>query len=108
MRKASDVDRIEYFEALVRESPDEPRARYGYANELFAAGRFAEAHVEYRAYLGLSPDDEGHAFGRLADALAQVGDRDGAADAFLEGIDAALANGHTGLADEFRERLEAL
>lgn len=108
MRSVNQVDRIEYFEALARDTPEEPRARYGYANELFTAGRFAEAGAEYRAYLRLNPDDEGHAFGRLADALAQLGDRDGAADVFLAGIDAALAHGHTGLADEFRDRLEAL
>jgi len=62
---------------------------------------------QYRAYLDLATD-EGAAYGHLAECLAALGDDDGAADAYLAGIDAALAHGHTGLADDFREAMEAL
>ncbi len=101
------MDRIDYFARAVAEAPEVARARFGYAVELQRAGRFAEAVVQYRAYLGLQ-DDEGNAWGRLAESLAALGDRDGAADAYLAGIDQALAHGHGGMADELRAALEAL
>ena len=62
---------------------------------------------ELRAYLDLA-EDEGNAWGRLAEALARLGRVDEAADAYLTGIDQSLKHGHTGMADEFRAALEAL
>ena len=52
--------------------------------------------AELRAYLALA-EDEGNAWGRLAEALGRLGRVDDAADAYL-----------TGMADEFRAALEAL
>lgn len=101
------MDRIEYFARLVAEAPDVARARFGFAVELQRAGRFADAVVQYRAYLDLQ-DDEGNAWGRLAESLAALGNRDAAADAYLTGIDQALAHGHHSMADELRAALEAL
>jgi len=63
--------------------------------------------VELRAYLALT-EDEGNAWGRLGDALGRLGRTDEAADAYLEGIDQAIRHGHHGMADEFREAVEAL
>ncbi len=101
------IDRIAYFSDLVAEVPDEPRARYGLAVALRQAERWPEAVEQYRAYLDLATD-EGAAYGHLAECLAAQGDTDGAADAYLAGIDAALAHGHNGLAADFQAALEAL
>ena len=101
------IDRIAYFGDLVAEQPDEPRARYGLAVALRQAERWDEAVDQYRAYLALA-SDEGAAWGHLAECLAATGNTDAAADAYLSGINAALANGHTGLADDFQQALEAL
>ena len=101
------MDRLEYFRALAAGEPDEPRARYGYANELFRAERWAEAADELRAYLALA-EDEGNAWGRLGAALTGMGRPDEAADAYLAGIDQAVKFGHHGMADEFRAAIEAL
>lgn len=101
------VDRIAYFSGLVAEDPDEPRGRYGLAVALRQAERHAEAIDQYRAYLDLA-DDEGAAYGHLAECLAATGDVSGAADAYLAGIDAALKHGHNGLAADFQAALEAL
>jgi len=60
-----------------------------------------------RAYLELA-EDEGNAWGRLAEALARLGRPDEAADAYLTGIDQSLKHGHTGMAGEFQAALEAL
>lgn len=102
------MDRLDYFGGLARESPTEPRARYAYAHELVRAERWEAAVVELRAYLELSPDDEGAAHGRLGLALARLGRTDEAADAYLAGVDAALAHGHQSMADEFAQALEEL
>lgn len=101
------MDRLEYFAKLAADEPDEARARYGYANELYRAERWQDAVVELRAYLSLT-DDEGNAWGKLGDALARLGRIDEAADAYLAGIDQALAYGHGGMADDFRAAVEAL
>jgi Flp pilus assembly protein TadD len=101
------MDRLDVFRQLAAEQPDEPRARYGYANELYRAERWDEAVGELRAYLALA-EDEGNAWGRLGDALARLGRVDEAADAYLTGIDQATKHGHSGMADDFAAALEAL
>lgn len=101
------IDRIAYFSDLVAEAPDEPRARYGLAVALRQAERWDEAVVQYRAYLDLA-QDEGAAYGHLAECLAALGQPDAAADAYLTGIDAAIRHGHNGLADDFQQAMEAL
>ena len=101
------MDRLDYFATLVTREPSEPRARYGYANELYRAERWEEAVVQLRAYLELT-DDEGNAWGRLADALRRLGRVDEAADAYLSGIDQSELHGHHGMADDFRAAIEAL
>lgn len=101
------VDRIQYFADLVADDPDEPRGRYGLAVALRQADRHAEAIEQYRAYLALA-DDEGAAYGHLAECLAATGDVSAAADAYLAGIDAALRNGHNGLAADYEAAIEAL
>jgi Flp pilus assembly protein TadD len=100
-------DRLAYFARLVDEAPDVARARFGYANELLHAERFDEAVVQLRAYLDLA-EDEGNAWGKLAEALTRLGRVDEAADAYLAGIDQSLKHGHTGMADDFQAALEAL
>jgi predicted Zn-dependent protease len=101
------VDRLEYFARLVEEDPTVARARFGLANELLHAGRDEEGVAELRAYLALA-EDEGNAWGRLAEALTRLGRTDEAADAYLTGIDQALRHGHTGMADDFEAALQAL
>lgn len=101
------IDRIAYFQDLVAENPDEPRARYGLAVALRQAERWDDAIVQYRAYLDLATD-EGAAYGHLAECLTAAGDVDGAADAYLAGIDAAISHGHNGLAADYETAIEAL
>jgi Flp pilus assembly protein TadD len=101
------MDKLEYFAKLVETTPDEARAHFGFAHELFKAERWDDAVREFRAYLALA-DDEGNAWGRLAEALARLDRIDEAADAYLTGIDQAIKFGHNGMADEFRDAMELL
>jgi Flp pilus assembly protein TadD len=101
------MDKLEYFEKLVGTAPNEARARFGFAHELFKAERWEDAAREFRAYLELA-EDEGNAWGRLAESLARLGRIDDAADAYLTGIDQAIKFGHNGMADEFRDAMELL
>jgi len=100
-------DRLAYFARLVAEAPDVARARFAYANELIHAERWGDAVEQLRAYLDLA-EDEGNAWGKLAEALARLGRVDEAADAYLAGIDQSLKHGHTGMAADFQEALERL
>lgn len=101
------IDRLEYFARLVAEDPGVARARFAYANELLRAERLEEAVAQLRAYLELT-EDEGNAWGRLAEALTALGRSDEAADAYLTGIDQSLKHGHTGMASDFEAALDAL
>jgi len=99
--------RLDTFRALVARSPDDPRARFGLANELLKAGLHAEAAEHLRTYLG-SHDDEGNGWSRLAEALDATGDADGAREALRRGIEASRRHGHPGMANELEGRLEEL
>ena len=100
-------DRLAYFERIVRDDPSVARARFAYANELLHAGRDADAVEQLRAYLDLA-EDEGNGWQRLGRALARLGRRDEAADAFLSGIEQAGKHGHGGMAEEMSDELNAL
>ena len=101
------MDRIETFRAMVAKRPNDPLARFGLANELLKAREFGEAAEHLRAYLA-SYDDEGNGWGRLAEALAALGDTAGAAEALRTGIAASHRFGHVGMANELEARLEEL
>lgn len=100
-------ERLDYFARLVDEAPHVARARFGYANELIHAERWDDAVAQLRAYLELA-EDEGNAWGKLAEALTRLGRVDEAADAYLAGIDQSIKHGHTGMAEDFQAALEAL
>ena len=99
--------RLESFRAMVRRNPNNPLARFGLANEAFKAGELEEARENYEAYLAAA-DDEGNAFGKLAEVLHALGRTDDARASFRRGIEAARRFGHPGMAAEFEMRLEEL
>jgi Flp pilus assembly protein TadD len=101
------TERLDYFARLVAEDPTVARARFAYANELLHAERWEEAVTHLRAYLELT-EDEGNAWGRLAEALTRLGRPDEAADAYLTGIDQSLKHGHTGMAADFEAAVQEL
>ena len=99
--------RLETFRALVAKSPNNAVARFGLANEAMKEGLYEEAVEQLQRYLGMH-DDEGNAYGRLAEALAKLGRTEQAKSALRRGIEASNRHGHPGMASEFEVRLEEM
>lgn len=91
--------------AMAAKQPENPLARFGFANELLKAGLLDEAVVELAAYLERY-DDEGNGWLRYADALRSLGRDADAWQAIEKGKDAARRYGHGALTSEMDARLE--
>ena len=99
--------RLEAFRAMVAKAPNNPLARFGLANEAFKEKLFEEARENYEVYLAAS-DDEGNAYGKLAESLHSLGRIDEARAAFRRGIEAAKRFGHAGMVNDLEAKLEEL
>jgi tetratricopeptide (TPR) repeat protein len=99
--------RLDSFRAMVAKNPTNPLARFGLANEAYKERLYEEARENYAAYLATS-DDEGNAWGKLADVLHALGRTDEARAAFQRGIEAARRFGHVGMVNDLEARLEEM
>jgi predicted TPR repeat methyltransferase len=93
---------------MVARFPEDPRARYFLAHELFRVEDWDGAAEQYEAYVRLAPGDEGAALKNLGLCHERAGRLPAAAAAYRQGIDVALAHSHDGLAAEIRFLLEEL
>jgi len=100
--------RLDTLKAMAARFPDDPRARYFLAHELFRAEDWEGAAAEYDAYVRLAPGDEGAALKSLGLCQERLGRTAAAAEAYRRGIDVALAHGHDGLASEIKFLLDEL
>ena len=94
--------KLEKMKEMAARFPDDPRARYFLAHELFRIEDWAGAAEQYEAYVQLSPGDEGAALKNLGLCHERLGHEPEARDAYRRGIERALAHGHEGLASEIR------
>ena len=92
---------------MLEADPQNTTVRFGLANELFKQERFAEAAAELQAYLNQS-DDQGAAYGKLAQALERLGRTEEARAAYRQGIAAAQRHNHPGMAQDFELALSDL
>jgi E3 SUMO-protein ligase RanBP2 len=99
--------RIEIFRKILNDDPNNTTVRFGLANELLKLERFEEAVNELKTYLSLA-DDEGNAYGKLAQALEAMGRIDEAREAYQQGAAAANRHGHPGMAQDFEMALADL
>ena len=99
--------RIEVFKKMLETDPGKSTVRFGLANELLKLERFAEAAAELQTYLGQA-NDQGNAYGKLAQALERLGKFDEARQAYQQGIEAANRHGHPGMAQDFQMALDDL
>ena len=99
--------RIDAFREMVRKNPENHLAHFGLANEAHKAGLWDEAVAHYREYLARY-DDEGNAYGKLAESLERLGRADEARAALEQGIAASRRFGHPTMAAELEERLDEM
>lgn len=98
-------DRIEVFRQMLESDPDNTMVMFGLAKEYEKLGQHAEVIELLETYLGKA-DDEGNAYGVLADAYLKSGDREKAAETYKKGIDVSMAHGHPSMANEYRMTLD--
>lgn len=99
--------RIEVFRKMLVAEPNNTTVRFGLANEMLKLERWDEAAQELQTYLNQT-DDQGNAYGKLAQALDRLGRTEEARAAYQQGIAAANRHGHPGMAQEFELALEEL
>ena len=101
-------DRIEYFERMLADNPDNPTGLLALANEYEKAGRDEDEAAALSRYLSAHADDEGNAYARLGDALSRLGRKDEARAAYEGGVQQAEKFGHSGMAEDLRLALIGL
>ena len=102
-------DRIEYFERMLADNPDNPTGLLALANEYNKVRRYEdEAAVLERYVAAVGGDDEGNAYLRLGEALRRLGRADEARAAYEMGVRQAEKFGHSGMAEDLRLALDGL
>jgi tetratricopeptide (TPR) repeat protein len=95
-------NRIEYFERMVADNPDNPTGLLALANEYQKAERHEDEAAVLERYVSVHRDDEGNAYARLGDVLSHLGRNDEARAAYETGVEQAEKYGHSGMADDLR------
>lgn len=98
-------DRIEVFEQMLAADPENTMVLFGLAKEYEKAGDHQKVIELLESYLSKA-DDEGNAYGTLAQAYLAVGRRDKAIETYQKGIDVSLAHGHPSMANEYQMTLD--
>ena len=101
----ADNPRIASLARMAEAHPNDPRPRFGLALEYEKLERWEEMVSTLREYLKLT-DDEGNAYGRLAQALHHLGRDEEAREAYRQGIEAAQRHGHPTMVGEFEDALD--
>jgi predicted Zn-dependent protease len=94
-------NRIEVFEQMLAGDPSNTMVMFGLAKEYEKAGDNKNVIKLLENYLA-NADDEGNAYGVLANAYARSGDREKAIETYRRGIDVSMAHGHPSMANEYK------
>jgi len=100
------ASRIEIFEQMLTGDPANTAVLFGLAKEYEKAGEEAKLIETLERYLA-SADDEGNAYSMLARAYERSKQPDKARATYQRGIEVAMAHGHPGMAEEYRQILES-
>ena len=99
------MNRIEVFEQMLVDDPSNTMVMFGLAKEYEKLGQHSDVIRVLENYLAKS-DDEGNAYGTLANAYALSGEREKAVEVYRRGIDVSMAHGHPSMANEYRMTLD--
>lgn len=97
-------DRIEVFRQMLEADPSNTMVMFGLAKEYEKLEQHDEVITLLENYL-TTGDDEGNAYGVLANAYAKIGNRERAVEAYKKGVDVSMAHGHPSMANEYRTTL---
>ena len=100
------TSRIEVFEQMLAGDPGNTMVMFGLAKEYEKAGNDAKLIEVLGKYLAVA-DDEGNAYGMLARAYERVNQPERAREIYQQGVTAAHAHGHPGMAEEYKSILES-
>ena len=78
---------------------------FGLAKEYEKLGQHSDVIDLLEDYLA-NTDDEGNAYGVLANAYALSGNREKAVETYRRGIDVSIAHGHPSMASEYKMTLD--
>ena len=90
---------------MLETEPDNTMVMFGLAKEYEKLGQYADVIELLENYLAKA-DDEGNAYGVLAKAYDQTGNREKAIETYTKGIDVSMAHGHPSMASEYRMTLD--
>ena len=100
------ASRLDILRAMLESDPDNTAVMFGLAKEYEKEGRFGEVVETLVEYLQRA-DDEGNAYGMLANAYLKTGNRDAARRAYERGAEVALAHGHPSMAQDYKFFIES-
>lgn len=98
-------DRIKVFEQMLAADPENTMVMFGLAKEYEKLERYTDVIRILEDYLGKA-DDEGNAYGTLAQAYEKTGDREKAIETYKKGVDVSMAHSHPSMANEYRMTLD--
>jgi predicted Zn-dependent protease len=98
-------NRIDVFRQMLESDPENSMVMFGLAKEYEKVGQTGEVISLLENYLAKA-DDEGNAYGMLAKAYEQSGDREKAIETYRKGIEVSMAHGHPSMANEYRMTLD--
>ena len=98
-------NRIEVFRQMLDADPENTMVMFGLAKEYEKLGQHSDVIDLVEAYLAKA-DDEGNAYGVLANAYLKNGNPEKAVETYKKGIEVAMAHGHPSMANEYRITLD--
>ena len=98
-------NRIEIFKQMLEAEPENTMVMFGLAKEYEKLGQSGEVISLLENYLAQA-DDEGNAYGMLAKAYEQSGEREKAQATYEKGIAVSNAHGHPSMANDYQMTLD--
>jgi len=98
-------DRKEIFEQMLAADPANTMVMFGLAKEYEKSGDHAKVIAMLATYIAQA-DDEGNAYGVLASAYLNSGNREKAIETYKQGINVSMAHGHPSMAHEYQTTLD--
>ena len=90
---------------MLANDPENTMVMFGLAKEYEKLGEHAKVIDLLETYVA-KYDDEGNAYGVLANAYNLSGNREKAVETYQKGIDVSMSHGHPSMAAEFKTALD--